>query len=130
MYIFFIFAWLGLHCCTGFSLVVVRRGYSQFWGTGFSLQWLPFWWGTGCRAPGPQYMHVGSGADVPRLSSCGLGLSCSVACGIVPVQASNPSPALAGGFFTTEPPGKSSFCFLKAHVVTVHNFYLLLYQFW
>ena len=38
------------------------------------------------------------------------GLSCSVACGIFPNQGSGDtmhvSPALAGGFFTTEPPGK------------------------
>ena len=41
------------------------------------------------------------------------GLSCSEACGILPDQGSNPvSLALAGGFFTTEPPGKScSFVF-------------------
>ena len=34
------------------------------------------------------------------------GLSCSAACGIFPGQGSNPCSALAGGFFTTEPPGK------------------------
>ena len=35
------------------------------------------------------------------------GLSCSVACGIFLDQGSNPvSPALAGGFLTTEPSGK------------------------
>ena len=35
------------------------------------------------------------------------GLSCSAACGIFPDQGSNPvSPALAGGFLTTVPPGK------------------------
>ena len=35
------------------------------------------------------------------------GLSCSVACGILPDQESNPCPpALAGGFLTTAPPGK------------------------
>ena len=37
------------------------------------------------------------------------GLSCSVACGIFPDQGSREpiSPALAGGFLTTEPLGKS-----------------------
>ena len=35
------------------------------------------------------------------------GLSCSVACGILPDQGIEPiSAALASGFFTTEPPGK------------------------
>ena len=34
-------------------------------------------------------------------------LKCSLACGIFQGQESNPlSPALAGRFFTTEPPGK------------------------
>ena len=38
------------------------------------------------------------------------GLSCSAACGIFPDQGSNPCPpALAGGFLTTGPPGKSKY---------------------
>ena len=52
-----------------------------------------------------------------RVSYCGgfsccrawalkLRLSCFVACEIFPDQGSNPSPARAHGFFTTEPPGK------------------------
>ena len=38
-----------------------------------------------------------------------VALSCSAACGIFPDQGSNPfvSPALAGVFLTTVPPGKS-----------------------
>ena len=35
-------------------------------------------------------------------------LSCSMVCGIFPDQGSNLSPALAGGFFSTEPPGSPS----------------------
>ena len=27
---------LGLHCCTGFSLIVASRGYSSLWCAGFS----------------------------------------------------------------------------------------------
>ena len=38
---------LGLHCCVGFSLVVVSRGYSSLC-VGFSLQW-SFLWSTGSR---------------------------------------------------------------------------------
>ena len=34
---------LGLHCCMGFSLVVVSEGYSSLGYTGFSLQWLLLW---------------------------------------------------------------------------------------
>ena len=42
-----------------------------------------------------------------RLSSCGDGLSCSEVCAMFPDQGLNTmSPALAGGFFTTRPPGK------------------------
>ena len=42
------------------------------------------------------------------------GLSCSTACGIFPDQGSNPCPpALAGGFLTTVPPGKSPVHSLK-----------------
>ena len=58
-----------------------------------------------------QQLHTGSGVAAPRLWSTGLvivasGLRRSVACGIFQDQGSNPlSPALAGGFFTTEPPG-------------------------
>ena len=40
------------------------------------------------------------------------GHRCPAACGIFPDQGSNPvSPALAGGFFTTGPPGKSTVLF-------------------
>ena len=50
--------------------------------------------------------HVGSVVAVPGLYSTGSivvvhGLSCFKGCGIEPV-----SPALAGRFLTTEPPGK------------------------
>ena len=43
----------------------------------------------------------------------GHGFSCSAACGSFPDQGSNPSPALASGFFTTESAGKpcTFFCF-------------------
>ena len=50
---------------------------------------------------------------VPRLQSTDLevvahGLSCSEACGIFLDQGPTLSHALAGRFFTTEPPGKAS----------------------
>ena len=54
--------------------------------------------------------RVGVSSAVCRLQSSVLvafGLCCSTACGIFLNQGSNPvSPALAGGFFPTEPPGK------------------------
>ena len=49
----------------------------------------------------------GSQALELRLSSCGAQLSCSAACAILPRPRLEPvSPALAGGFLTTAPPGK------------------------
>ena len=45
------------------------------------------------------------------LSSCGAGLSCSAACGIFPAGLEPVSPALAGRFLTTAPPGKSPVCY-------------------
>ena len=41
---------LGLHGCTGFSLVAASGGYSSFQYMGFSLQWLLLFWSTGSRA--------------------------------------------------------------------------------
>ena len=46
-------------------------------------------------------------------------LSCSVSCGISLDQGSNPSPALAGRFFTTEPAGQPQ------DVVLVNGYFLL-----
>ena len=54
---------------------------------------------------------MGSVVVIPGLYSTGSivahGLSCSLACGLFANQGSNLlSPALAGGFFTIEPPGE------------------------
>ena len=48
-----------------------------------------------------------------RLSSCGTWLSCSEAHGVVQNQGWSHVPALAGGFFTTEPRGKPWKCRLQ-----------------
>ena len=74
-----------------------------------------------CGAWAPE--HVGSSLRLAgslvevRASSVVVvrGLSCPAACGIlVPQPGIKPaSPALEGGFFTTGPPGKSLFGFLK-----------------
>ena len=59
------------------------------------------WGASASVVPTPEQYSTGSVA-------VGHGISCSTACGIFPDQGSNPmSPALAGGFFATEPPGKS-----------------------
>ena len=85
---------LGLRCCASFSLVSKSGGYSSLRCRGFSC----------CRAPA--LGHTGPVIAVLELWNTGPvvaahGLSCSEACGIKPV-----SPALAGRFLTTEPPGK------------------------
>ena len=78
---------LGLHCCAGFSLVVMSWGYSLWLCTGFSLQWLLLW-STGFRVQtsvvvAPRFQRTGSTLVVH-------GLSCSEARGIFPDQGSNP----------------------------------------
>ena len=92
--------------CTGFLLVAVSRGYSLLWCTGFALQWLLLLWSMGSRRTG--FSSCGSRAQECRLSSCDAraqllrGLWDLPRPGLKPV-----SPALAGGFLTTAPPGKS-----------------------
>ena len=81
---------------------------------GFSLQWLLFCselglWGALASVDAASGLTVAA----PRLSSRGSvveahGLSCCVASGIFPVRVEPLSPALVGGVFTTEPPGKPS----------------------
>ena len=92
----------GLCCCSGFSLAVMGDAL-QLQCVAFSLQCLLLLQRMGSR-------RGGVGSAVHRLQSSvvvAFGLCCSTACGIFPDQGSNPvSPALAGGFFTTEPPGK------------------------
>ena len=91
---------LGRGCCTGFSLVMVSRGYSSPWCTAFSLKWLPLLWSTGCRLCGLQKLqHAGSVVTAH-------GLSCSAACGVFVHQGLKSSLALQDIFLTTGPPGK------------------------
>ena len=99
---------LCLCCCTGFSLVAASRGYSLIvvaqasHRNGFSC--------CGAQALGCEGVRSsGSRALEHRLSSCGAGTQLlhsmwdppGIGARIEPM-----SPALAGGFFTTEPPGK------------------------
>ena len=86
---------LGLHCFTKFSLVVASGGYSLV-------------------AVHRLLIAVASLAAEHGLQSTqssvvvAYGLSCLVTCGIFLDQGLNPaSPALAGGFLTTGPPGRS-----------------------
>ena len=94
----------------GLSLVVASRGYSSLRCTGFSLRWLLLLRSMGSRRAGFSscdtwaQWHAGSRAQ----AQCGVqalllrGMWDLPGPGLEPV-----SPALAGGFLTTAPPGKS-----------------------
>ena len=95
---------LGLCRCTGFPLVAVRGDCSPQC-TDFSLQWLLLLQLMGSRVHGLQQM--GPWALEHRLNSMAcllLGMWHLPRPGTEPV-----SLALAGKFFTTEPPGKPCF---------------------
>ena len=80
-------AMLDLYCCIGFSLIALR------WKL---LSSCSVW---ACHCGDLLLQSIGS-----TLVVCGL--RCSVACGNLPGLGIKPvSPALAGRFFTTEPPG-------------------------
>ena len=86
---------LGLHCCAGSPLVAV---FSFLIAAASFVVEGGLAWTSGVAAPGTH----NTGAIVVV-----HGLSCSAAYGTFRDQGSNPvSPALAGGFFTTQPPGK------------------------
>ena len=90
----------------GLSLVAASVGYSSWWCVGFLLWWLLMLQNPGSRCAG--FSSCGTRALDCRLSSCGIQaqLLCSLwdlpGPGLEPV-----SPALAGGFLTIAPPGKS-----------------------
>ena len=92
---------LGLHAARGLSLVVVSGAYPSLRCADFSLRWLLLLWSTGSRQAG--------------LSSCGAGAQ--LLCGMwdLPVPGIKPmTPALAGGFLTTAPSGKSLLTLLNS----------------
>ena len=77
--------WIFIAACR-LSLVVASRGCSPVVLCGFSLQWLLLLWSTGCRHTGfSSWQHVSWVVVVPELS-------CSLACGILLHQGSNPCP--------------------------------------
>ena len=107
---------IDLNCTPGWlqaSFVpVVVLNFSLFWLCGaFVGAWVSRCRGLssrGARALGPwtrELRLTGSRAQAQQLW-CPHGRSCSAACGIFLNQELNPSPALAGRFSTTEPPGK------------------------
>ena len=92
---FFIYLCAGSSLLLVLSLVVVSGGYFALWWLGFSLQGLLVLGSTGSTVEAPK-------------------LSCSVACWNLPgLGIKAVSPALADGFFTTEPPGMPCNGFLQ-----------------
>ena len=83
------------------SLVAVSGGYSLLQCAGFSLRWLLLSWSMGSRCS--TFSSCGTRAQLLR------GMWDLPGPGLEPV-----SPALAGGFLTTAPPGKSPWTFLIA----------------
>ena len=99
MYLFI--AVLGLHCCMGLSPVAEIGLLSSR-----SHRLL-----TALASP-----IVEHGLWSPGQIAVVHGLSCSAGCEIFPDKGliGSMSPALAGGFFTTEPPGKPLSCFFNS----------------
>ena len=94
----------------GFSLTVASRGYSSSRCAGFSLKWLLLLQSTGSRRTG--FSSCGSRALERRLSSCGARAQLLRGMWDLPGPGLEPvSPALAGGFLTTMPPGKSLYLY-------------------
>ena len=102
---------LGFRCCAGFS-VVVARGAPLLSSCGAGASHCGVFSCCGARAPGAWARSCGSWALEHRLNSCGpqayllRGMRDLPGSGLEPA-----SPALAGGFSTTEPRGKpKSYC--------------------
>ena len=104
LFIYFWLSWIFVAAC-GLSLVAASGGYCSLWCAGFSLRWLVLLQSTSSRLAG--FSSCGSQALECRLSSCGArakllrGMWDLPGLGLEPV-----SPALAGGFLSTVPPGK------------------------
>ena len=103
------------------SLVAMSRGCSLLRCAGFSLQWLLLLWSMGSWRAG--FSSCGSRALERRLSSCGTraqllhGMQDPPGPGIKPV-----SPALAGGFLTTAPPGKPPESYFFTYLVRLGEY--------
>ena len=113
-FIYFCLHWV-FAAARGLSLVASSGGYCSLRYEGFSLSWL---WLLLLRSMGSSVVEArglsscGSWALECRLSSCGT--RAELLCGMwdLPGPGLEPvSPALAGGFLTTVPPGKPGYPF-------------------
>ena len=108
---YFWLCWVFVAAC-GLSLVAASGGNSSLWCTGFSLSWLLLLRSMSSRSVG--FSSSGSGALERRLSSCGARALLLRSTWDLPRPGLEPVfPALAGGFLTTAPPGKSSILFQR-----------------
>ena len=105
--IYLFLAVLGLRCCAWAFSSCGERGLLFLWCAGFSLRWLLLLQSMGSRRAG--FSSCGSWALEHRLSSWGARASLLHGMWDLPGPGLEPmSPAFAGGFLTTVPPGKSS----------------------
>ena len=134
---------LGLRCCMQAFSSCGEGGYSSLRCAGFSLRWFLLLRSMGSRRAGfsscgtwAQYLWLtgsvvvahglsscGSRALERRLTSCGARTYLLRSMWDLPGPGLEPvSPALAGGFLTTEPPGKSHvFVLIDIQVFTPHK---------
>ena len=113
LFILFFYFWLRwvFVAARRLSLVAASGGYSSLRCTGFSLRWLLLLRSRGSRHMG--FSSCGSRALERRLSSCGARAQLLHGMWDLPGPGLKPvSPALAGGFSTTVPPGKSLSAFI------------------
>ena len=112
--IVFFFFWLHwvFIAALGLSLVAVSGGYSSLWCAGFSLRWLLLLQSMSSRHAG--FSSCDLRALEHRLSSCGSRALLLRSMQYLPRPGiESVSPALAGGFLTTAPPGKTPYIFYK-----------------
>ena len=110
LFIYFWLRWVFV-AARRLSLVAASGGYSSLRCVGFSLRWLLLLRSTDSRRGG--FSSCGLRALERRLSSCGEQALLLRSTWDLPRPGLEPvSPALAGGFLTTAPPGKSCSLFL------------------
>ena len=105
LFIYFWLRWFFV-AARGLSVVAASGGYSSLRCAGFSLRWLLLLRSMDSRCA--SFSSCGTRAVEHRLSSCGA--QAYLLCGMwyLPGPGLKPVfPALAGGFLTTVPPGKS-----------------------
>ena len=114
--LYFSLRWVFVAACR-LSLVAASGGCSSLWCVCFSLRWLCSQ-SMGSRRAG--FSSCGSRALEHRLSSCGAQASLLCSMGDLPGPGLEPtSPALAGGFLTTMPPGKACDALKKKKLISL-----------